>query len=574
MLKYNHTSLWISFLLLALLSSKVKIVEAATIGICPPGTEINSGMRARAFYSASGEQQLLLTSEDELSSSECASIEIPQDFDMIEWAAPVPERDSDYAAGRLTLQGSFAPNAVAISEIIANSATPAPQTTEVSEPQYEFEALTFGIEERASWVNGERLECRSGESVAGVQLRSRVSLPRNEQLHLLGSGTGEFQLLVADAARIQNESSLSLGSFSLNSEISNTLSHFDIPPNSAPWIALTILCPASSATVRIDHIESHPPRMTTESNRSAWVWQPSVWQQNPKFFWRLRTLEDIQEFFITIPVNVGGEVSNAALLREFLREAAAQNIRVWAVIGDRNDVLEENRRLLRTRVSAYRRFNDRSSREEKLAGVQLDIEPYLLPSHDLASSIWRERYLQTIQAAIDTAGESLPVDLVMPVWWGNHSDWGSNLLNRLNYPSLSITVMNYRTDLQRLHIGAIPFLDWGSEHQRPVRMALETGTLEDETQRIYNIHDDTGRLWRLQIGSTPILVLFKTPQENLIGSAYRFASEGIFSAGNLTFGGDQQRLNAIANHLNELWQQWPTFVGIALHGLDEIYAEN
>lgn len=566
------TSLTITLYLLCALSGAAQIASAATISICPAGTEIHSGVRAQAFYSASGEQQLLLIGDEKPERSECASLEIPQNYDSIEWVALQPRQDGNAYANRITLQGNFEPNDVTVSEIIASAPRSTQQTSEVSEPQSQFEALTFGIEERASWINGERLECRAGEDVAGVQLRSGVNLPRNEQLHLLGSGTGEFQLLLADAAHIQNQSSIPLGLFSLKNEMPTTLSHFDIPQNSAPWIALTLLCPASAATVRIDRIDSHPPQETMEYKRSAWVWQPSFWQQSPEFFWRLRALEDIREFFITVPVNVGGEVSNAPLLRQFLREADSRNIRIWAVIGDRNDVLEENRGLLRTRVSAYRRFNERSQNEEMLAGVQLDIEPYLLPGHNLASGIWRERYLQTIRAAIDTAGESLPVDLVMPVWWGDHSDWGSSFLNRLDFRS-SITVMNYRTDFERLYYGAIPFLDWGREHQRPVRIALETGTLEDETQRIYVASDDTGRLWSLQIGSTPILVLFETPQNNLIGSPYSFASERDFSAGTLTFAGDQQRLNTISDQLTESWRQWPTFTGIAVHGLDEIYAE-
>ena len=536
---------------------------------------IGPGMRAQTFYSQAGEQQLLIISDGELNGGQCDTIRLPQPSEAIAWASLLPQRNGSGQTDRLILQGSFAPDAVAISEIIGNPPAPMParQTGAAPDPLPNYDAVVFGIDERATWLNGKQLQCSAGDHVAGVQLRSRSNLPRNEQLHLLGSGDGEFRVMIADSARIQSESSLPLGSLVLSGGAPATLSRFNMPPNSSPWLAITMLCPPSAATITIDDIDFHPIMESAEPIRSAWVWQPSVWQQNPEFFWRLQSLENIQEFFITAPVNVSGEVSGATRLRQFVREANARNIRVWAVIGDSNDVLEENRGLLRTRVSAYRRFNSRSTNDEKLAGVQLDIEPYLLPGHNLAASVWRERYLQTIRAATDTAGEALLVDIVMPVWWGTHADWGPNFLNQLEAPNLSITVMNYRTDAQRLHAGAIPFLKWGSEQQRPVRMALETGTLGDETQRIYHANENRGRLWSMRISSTPILVLFNTPQQDLPGTAYSLTSEREFSASNLTFGGDQQQLNALADQLSERWQQWPTFVGIALHGLDEIYAE-
>lgn len=549
--------------------------EAASIGICTVTMPVDAGMRSQIFYSQSGEQQQLVLSDSELDGMLCASIQVPQTLEAIAWASLLPGR-SDLAPDRVTLQGSFAPGDTSVSEIIANTAAPviavATAPPQVPNPLPEYDALVFGIEERASWLDGERLQCREGQNVAGVQLKHRAELPRNEQLYLLSSGAGEFQLMIADADRMEREAALELGALTAASDSPGVLARFDLPPNNAPWVALTILCPMTAATLHVDSIDFHPAMDEQVPERSAWVWQPAVWQQDPAFFWRLQALEGIQEFFITVPVNASGEVSNASQLRQFIREASAREVRIWAVIGDRNDVLEENRGLLRTRVSAYRRFNDRAPEEERLAGAQLDIEPYLLPGHNLATSLWRDRYLQTISAATDVA-YNLAIDLVMPVWWGNHPAWGREFLSQLDAPNLSITVMNYRTDARRLHAGAIPFLNWGSEKQRRVRMALETGSLDDETQRVYRANDSEGQLWQLQIDSTPILVLFNTAQNGLDGMAYGMSDEREFSASNLTFGGDQQSLNAIADQLNQTWQHWPGYAGIALHGLDEIYAE-
>lgn len=550
-----------------------RLANAASISLCPADTELGPGIRSEFFYSQSGDLQILALSEDEIENAQCLSTQLPQPLESISWASVVTPDAARNLGNRIILQGSFMPNSVAVSEIIGSEpATPQPQQP-VSQPEPRFDAVVFGIEERAVWSNDERLQCAAGSNVAGVQLRSRDRIPQNEQLQLLWSGSGRFQILLADEEGIRNESSQVLGELNSEDSESTNLSRLSMLQNPDPWVALTLLCPASGGELELLSIDFLPAIEESDVTRSAWVWQPSLWRENPEFFWRLSQLENIQEFYITVPVNVIGEISNAQQLRDFIRDASSRGIRIWAVIGDRNDVLEENQNLLRTRVSAYIRFNSRSVEEERLAGVQLDIEPYLLPGHNLAIDIWRERYLETIAAAMQIAGDSLSIDLVMPVWWGDHPSWGPSFLNRLDAPNLSITVMNYRTDIQQLLRGAIPFLNWGNEKQRAVRMGLETGTLSNETQRIYRSETSRGELWALNLGESPLLVLFNNSQEGLDGAAYRLDSEREFSASNLSFSGDQQLLNATASQLSEKWQQWPSFVGMALHGLDEVYRE-
>lgn len=554
-------------------AGSARLANAASISLCPADTELGPDIRSEFFYSQTGDLQILAMSDDEIENAQCLSIRLPQSLGSISWASIVTPDAARNLGNRIILQGSFLPNSVSVSEIIASEPAVPQPLQPASQPQPSYDAVVFGLEERAVWSEDERLLCSAGNNVAGVQLRSRVGFPDDEQLQLLWSGSGRFQILLADEEGIRNESSQSLGELNSEDSESTNLSRMNMPQNPDPWIALTLLCPASGGELELLSIDFLPAFEESDVTRSAWVWQPSLWREDPEFFWRLSQLENIQEFYITVPVNIIGEVSNARQLRDFVREASNRDLRVWAVIGDRNDVLEENHDLLRNRISAYKRFNSRSLEEERLAGVQLDIEPYLLPGHNLAIDIWRERYLETIAAAIQIAGDSLPVDLVMPVWWGDHPDWGPSFLDRLDAPNLSITAMNYRTDIQQLLRGAIPFLNWGNEKQRAVRMALETGTLSDETRRIYMSENNRGELWSLNLGESPLLVLFNSSQEGLDGTPYRLDSVREFSANNLSFSGNQRLLNATASQLSEKWQQWPSFVGIALHGLDEVYRE-
>ncbi|MGJ8689745.1 MAG: hypothetical protein ACSHXZ_09520 [Gammaproteobacteria bacterium] len=554
---------------------------AANIGICSSELERHDDMSVREFYSANGEPQLLVVSDSDLDSSMCESALLPQPTSAILWSSLLTSELNLDAYSQIILQGSFSAERADISEIITPEVTPAIETeTEADAPTQQlggledYNSLLFGIEERAQWIEGTQLDCSEGTEVAGIQLKANSLWPANRRLQINASGIGDFQIAIANEQHIANEATVSLGALQLNGNANNRTYHFTVPDTPLAWQAITILCPLNAATLHINSI-SLTPAVSDPSNhpRGAWVWNPATWQNTPHFFWTLQNLESINEFYITVPVNPAGEVANPQQLSAFVQQANARNIRIWAVIGDRHDVLPESLTILQTRIAAYRRYNTRVDATEKLAGVQLDIEPYLLPGHQLAKDLWRDRYLQTVSAAVQTAGESLHVDLVMPVWWGTHENWGPKLLNALSLPGISLTIMNYRTDYEQLLTGMPPFLEWGLENQQQVRMALETGSLSDETQRSYRRNIETGELWQLQIGATPILVLFDQPQQGLVGDSFNFGFERVFSADKLTFRGDQLRLNETAERLSEELSFWSSFAGIALHGLDEVYAD-
>lgn len=565
------------FVSMALLSG---LSFGANIGVCSSDTEILEGMSSNEFYSASGEPRLLIVSDSTLDSSQCESTSLPQAATSILWSALLPAQLDLSFQNQVILQGSFDLVSTAISEIIvpeqnpSQSATPTVSTGPGDNPASEFDSVLFGIEERARWSGGTQLECLAGDQVAGLQLKATGQWPESGRLQIEASGIGEFRIAMADEQHIENEETVTAGTLRLNGETGATTHYFPLPENSTPWQAITFLCPQTAAILHIDSIElQEATELASDSSRTAWLWNPTTWLHKPNFFWTIQSLERIDEFYVTVPVNAAGEVANAAELAGFIREANERDIKIWAVIGDRHDLLPESLAPLQTRISAYRRYNTRVAENEQLAGVQLDIEPYLLPGHTLAADLWRERYVQTIALAKQSAGESLHVDLVMPVWWGDHVNWGPKLLDQLTLPGISLTIMNYRTDYEQLLSGMIPFLEWGLRNKRKVRVALETGSLADETQRAYGLDDEEGELWSLRIGSTPILVLFDQAQQDLVGRAYSQRFERIFSADNLTFNGDQQRLNEISNRLSAEFSAWTSFSGIALHGLDEVYAD-
>jgi hypothetical protein len=323
-----------------------------------------------------------------------------------------------------------------------------------------------------------------------------------------------------------------------------------------------------------------PAPATPVTRRATWLWQPSWWQSRADAAWRLAEREQLGKLYVTVPVGSDGSVEKPQLLADFIQAAHARKIEVWAVAGDRHDVLPQSLPPLLRRAQAYVDYNAARPEAARLNGMQLDIEPYLLPGYVLAADYWRSRYLATVAAVHDALAQRLLLDMVMPVWWGTHPAWGSRLLSALQLPGLSLTVMNYRTNSEALKVGALPFLAWAQVSGNKVTMALESGTEgvnagngRNETRRRYVRDQHNGELWLFDIGGTGVLVLLDESARDLPGTAYRSAGESVLDTGTVTFAGKRETLGDMLKPLQAEWSVWQSFDGLAIHGLDQAKSE-
>ncbi len=308
------------------------------------------------------------------------------------------------------------------------------------------------------------------------------------------------------------------------------------------------------------------------SQRAAWLWSPELWIEQPGQVWDIAAQEQLQRLYISVPVTEQ-QVSHPERLSDFIANSLQRGLAIWAVVGDPRDVLADNHPALEARTQAYQAFNQ-AHPETPLAGLQLDIEPYLLPGFSLAPDYWRQQYLTTIGLVHEQLGQAMPLDIVLPVWWGTHPDWGDLLLEGLVLPELSLTIMNYRTSAQSLLAGAEPFLEWGQTHGIKIVMALELGSLgNDEIRRTYGVTVGAGELWWLPIGEHHLLVLFDRPTAGLPGRSYLQRDEQPFNMANITFAGRRHELDALLPDLLAQWSAWSSFDGIAIHGLEESYLD-
>jgi hypothetical protein len=555
--------------------------QSGVLALCPGQPGSPGSVLQEQLYGPQGQLLTLLLDPPSAALADCEVIRSEQTSQRLLWSGLIrQEQRSDNARGFI-LQGNFsADQGVSVSDITSLAEQARPSSTP---PQYgenlldRSEALTFGREERATYSSSGELSCRPGEFPAGVQFDTGMSWPGNSnaELQLQLQGQGEFTLALANVNRIATEQPLELAGFDAPEELASLNFGLPLSQDEPFWQALTVLCPDYEARLALDNLtvlpavagESDLPR----TERSAWLWSPRLWLENPEQLWQIVAAEALTELYITIEVDDNGELPFTALA-EFMAEAERRQLQVWPVIGDPRDVLETSWPALRNRLLSYGRFNGRQEEGFKLQGVQLDIEPYLLPGFRLDPGHWREQYINTVAFARSVLGPFLNIDLVIPVWWGSHPQYGPGFLDRLAPYRVSLTVMNYRTEPLQLLNGADVFLDWGERHQRPVSIGLEAGSLSDEQLRRYVPDDSGGELWQLPFKSLSLLLLFDGRVSGLQGDAFRFENQRSFPASNLSFEGDLQQMYSVAAYLERHFANRTAFRGFSFHGLDEVYS--
>lgn len=299
------------------------------------------------------------------------------------------------------------------------------------------------------------------------------------------------------------------------------------------------------------------------SRRASWFWSPAAWMVSPKQIFNAQRALALRRIYITVPVEKG-QVQHAKQLRQFLQTAHEHGLQVWAVLGDPYAVLEKEKQHFLELVRAYQMFNA-ANIQHQLDGLQLDIEPYLLPGYQLNPAIWLQKQAKIVNAVHQIA-PSIPLDMVLPFWFEPLHGDSAALLANVEASIISITVMNYRTNPEQIIEFAEKFLAWGDQRKKAVFIALESLAMPEEDRLVYR-QAKSGELWHFEFKTAPILLLLKQQAQDLPeGKAYRFLySRKIDGSGSSFFRRPSDLLKLLPS-LEAQFGAWSSFAGIALHG--------
>jgi hypothetical protein len=246
--------------------------------------------------------------------------------------------------------------------------------------------------------------------------------------------------------------------------------------------ALVAVCPAGAASFRVTALTLVPSREPPAVARSAWAWKPESWRIDPEALLSAAERHAIGRLFVSVEI-ADDVLKHEAEFASFVTMARARGVAVVPVEGDPAMALAEGRAMAVRRLRVLAAYQSRAAPEARLAGVQYDIEPYLLPyaaDPEPILSGWAE----TLRALKDAAGD-LPLDLALPFWLPEDEAAERLVLPAVEAVASSVTAMAYQTTADALQRAAEPLLAWGAVRGRAVHVALEAGPLDDEVTRRY-----------------------------------------------------------------------------------------
>lgn len=556
---------------LAGLLALASVAQAQTqLQVCPASVAPSSAVQAEMVQPNGAVLRAVLTPAGPAAAG-CNTLSLATGPRRVLALRPIASPVANALVHGLSLSGPVVDGQFSISEVTprVQVATPAaspaalPLATELLPL---LTTRTFGAEGRARVQANDRgllLRCEAGRQPAGLVLSSDRTLPlQRSALQLRASGQGQFQLDSVDAQDARREAGKPMGSVQANGLQRLTTQNLPLPHHSqhpSDWRHWALSCPRSAAQLQLHSVRLVTlPAHTAVPTRATWVWQASAWRDQPQTVLALAQRHRIQTLFVTVPL-ANGAVASPAELQHFVQLARSAGLSVWAVDGDPRMVLPGEHAKAAARATAYAGYNQRAPAPARLTGVQFDVEPYLLPGYDLATEAWEHHYTVLVKA-LHTAASGLPLEMVVPFWWGHKS----TLLDTIAPNVSSLTVMDYRTSSADITRFAQPFLDWGMRQKKSVRIALEAGPVAPETQRHF-APQAIGELWQVQLAGQDYLLLLAEPAANPHGAAYRQVSSNSLSGTDTSFHGQADKLSEVLPELEALFTTWPAFGGMALH---------
>lgn len=334
------------------------------------------------------------------------------------------------------------------------------------------------------------------------------------------------------------------------------------------FVVSEIIPPEASVsdTVEIKKIKPAIKWPSNKLTKSAWFWSPALWLEVPEKIFNVKQKLGINRIYITVPSN-NGAVSQPADLRKFIARAYTQNLQVWAVLGDKSAVTTAGVATFLNASAAYSAFNEESRSPEKLAGLQLDIEPYLISGYAQDPAAWLSKYSDVINN-IHLTVPNLPIDIVLPFWFDPATPLIAKMLDEVADSINRITVMDYRTEPEQIRRKASPFFDWGNRYKKAIDIALETLPMPQEERRSYQ-QAEAGELWRIQLADKTVILLLKNARASEAGViSYRATHARLVDGTDISFYKNKEKLWALLPLLQSDFSAWPSFSGLAIHGLD------
>ncbi len=237
--------------------------------------------------------------------------------------------------------------------------------------------------------------------------------------------------------------------------------------------ALTIRLEEGSGSLTLEEARLEPARPASRPERRVglWVWNYRDAIEHPAKLWNACLQAGCRRVAIQVPA-LDETAERWAAYGRLLEAATWQGLEAYALDGYPEAIQEPG-------ILAEKIQRAVEGTGAALSGVQLDVEPYLLPGffRDESGS---ERYLDLIERIKRTVAGRARVSVIVPFWFTSVSLHGRPLAFSVMDLADEVAVMSYRTDMEEVASLAEDWLRYGRMARVPVWLALETTTLPEE----------------------------------------------------------------------------------------------
>lgn len=187
-----------------------------------------------------------------------------------------------------------------------------------------------------------------------------------------------------------------------------------------------------------------------------------------------------------------------------------------------------------------------------ITGYQIDVEPYVLKDFKHKKDTFLKQYLKMVQRLKEeTQKHALKFSIVIPFWFDNLYIDNKNLGFMLTDIADEITLMSYRSDLNKAVNLSKTLLRYASLTHKNVRIGVELMKIEDEKHTLYKIVD----IHSLCLSQNTI-------KQNCYG--IQKLRDYTVKGSDISFYAQTQKLQNIRNHL----VPYPSFQGFVFHHFD------
>lgn len=150
-----------------------------------------------------------------------------------------------------------------------------------------------------------------------------------------------------------------------------------------------------------------------KKSKATWIWQSEMIGRERQQILDFCKSNDITIIYLRIEMNKPYDY-----YRAFIREAAAMGIEVHAVAGHPAWALKSNEKRMMNIVHWVKSYNREAEKNERIRGIQLDIEPYLLPFWEEDQERIIREWQQNVQVFTEevTKEQDLVSSAAIPFW--------------------------------------------------------------------------------------------------------------------------------------------------------------